>query len=262
MFSYFWGTSTKSEEQQTEETSTLESEKPPTPEPKEIPTPEPEKNSETNFNIRQFSLDKMRQRGFVALVHGRRGSGKTTLNKDLMQKLNLDSGMIVNPTNEYSGDYVETEKLKVTGEITPEVLKDFVSKQQMACRTGDKEVKTLILDDCCNDTPQLFKNRDIKVLYMNGRFIRSNLIITQQHPTSLPANIRHNTCYFFIFKETCQSNRRKLYNYYGGVFPTFKMFNRALDRCTANYGCMVIDNTSLSNNLEDHVFYYKADYKC
>jgi hypothetical protein len=32
-----------------------------------------------------------------------------------------------------------------------------------------------------------------------------------------------------------------------------------MDSCTENFECLVIDNTSKSNRLEDQVFWYKAD---
>jgi hypothetical protein len=42
------------------------------------------------------------------------------------------------------------------------------------------------------------------------------------------------------------------------MFPTFESFCGVLDACTDNYECLVIDNATRSNNLEDLVFWYKA----
>jgi hypothetical protein len=36
------------------------------------------------------------------------------------------------------------------------------------------------------------------------------------------------------------------------------MFNQAMNSCTENYECLVLDNTSKSNRIEDCVFWYKA----
>lgn len=36
------------------------------------------------------------------------------------------------------------------------------------------------------------------------------------------------------------------------------MFNKVMDSCTENYECLVLDNTSKSNRIEDCVFWYKA----
>ena len=43
------------------------------------------------------------------------------------------------------------------------------------------------------------------------------------------------------------------------MFPNFDSFCQVMDQCTENYECLVIDNTSASNKIEDLVFWYKAD---
>jgi hypothetical protein len=36
------------------------------------------------------------------------------------------------------------------------------------------------------------------------------------------------------------------------------MFNKLMDKCTNDYGCLVIDNNCKSNRFEDQVYWYKA----
>ena len=36
------------------------------------------------------------------------------------------------------------------------------------------------------------------------------------------------------------------------------MFNQVMNACTENYECLVLDNTSKSNKIEDVVYWYKA----
>ena len=43
------------------------------------------------------------------------------------------------------------------------------------------------------------------------------------------------------------------------MFPSQDIFNSVLDACTENYQCLVINQRSHSNRIEDCVFYYKAD---
>ena len=54
------------------------------------------------------------------------------------------------------------------------------------------------------------------------------------------------------------NNRKRLYEHYAGMFPTFEMFCSTMDQCTNNYECLVIHNSSRSNKLEEQVFWYKA----
>jgi hypothetical protein len=43
------------------------------------------------------------------------------------------------------------------------------------------------------------------------------------------------------------------------MFPTFEAFCSVLDSCTENYECLVINNNSKSNRLQDQIFWYKAE---
>ena len=38
----------------------------------------------------------------------------------------------------------------------------------------------------------------------------------------------------------------------------FESFQQVMDQCTENYECLVIDNNSKSNKLQDQIFWYKA----
>ena len=76
----------------------------------------------------------------------------------------------------------------------------------------------------------------------------------------LTPDLRANVDYVFILRENVIQNREKLYKAFFGIFPTFDMFNQVMTACTENYECLVLDNTSKSNKIEDCVFWYKA--KC
>jgi hypothetical protein len=74
----------------------------------------------------------------------------------------------------------------------------------------------------------------------------------------LSPDLRANIDYVFILRENIIQNREKIYKNFFGIFPTFDMFNQVLTSCTENYECLVLDNTSKSNKIEDVVFWYKA----
>lgn len=79
-----------------------------------------------------------------------------------------------------------------------------------------------------------------------------------QYVFGLSPNLRSNIDYIFILRESSLANRKKLYEQFAGVFPNFQAFNDAMDVCTADFGCIVIDNTKQSNDIQDVVFWYKA----
>ena len=80
-----------------------------------------------------------------------------------------------------------------------------------------------------------------------------------QYLLGIPPNLRTNIDYIFILRENIINNRKKLYDHYAGMFPTFEMFSQVMDHCTENYECLVIHNNAKSNKLEDQVFWYKAE---
>ena len=116
----------------------------------------------------------------------------------------------------------------------------------------------IILDDCLYDQSWT-KDTNVRSLFMNGRHYKSMFIITMQYALGIPPNLRTNIDYVFILRENYVSNRKRLYEHYAGMFPTFDAFCQVMDQCTENFECLVINNNAKSNKLEDQVFWYKAD---
>ena len=94
---------------------------------------------------------------------------------------------------------------------------------------------------------------------MNGRHYKLMFVLTQQFPLGLQPLLRTNIDYVFILRENLVSNRRRIYENYAGMFPTFEVFCQVMDQCTENFECLVINNNAKSNRLEDQVFWYKAE---
>jgi hypothetical protein len=102
------------------------------------------------------------------------------------------------------------------------------------------------------------RDKNIRGIFMNGRHWKILFMITMQYCMDLPPSLRANIDYVFILRENIIQNREKLYKHFFGIFPTFDSFNDVMNQCTENYECLVLDNTSKSNKIEDVVFWYKA----
>lgn len=94
---------------------------------------------------------------------------------------------------------------------------------------------------------------------MNGRHWNIMFILIMQYALGVPPNLRCNIDWVFILRENIVSNRKRLYDHYAGMFPTFDMFCSTMDQCTNNYECLVIHNSSRSNKLDEQVYWYKAN---
>ena len=116
----------------------------------------------------------------------------------------------------------------------------------------------LILDDCMYDDSWTH-DKNIRYLFMNGRWLKVFFIITMQFPLGIPPALRTNVDYVFILREPYKNNRERLYTNYGSAFPSFEFFCQMMDQCTQNFECLVVNNNTQSNKLEDTIFWYKAD---
>ena len=86
------------------------------------------------------------------------------------------------------------------------------------------------------------------------------LVITMQYPWhSSKSPYKHRL--FFYLREPYISNRKRIYENYAGMFPTFESFCQVMDQCTENYECLVINNNAKSNKLNDQIFWYKAEHQ-
>ena len=74
----------------------------------------------------------------------------------------------------------------------------------------------------------------------------------------MPPDIRTQIDYVFCLRENIIANQKRLYENFFGCFQKFSHFQEAFISCTNNYECLVLDNNSKSNKIEDCVFYYKA----
>ena len=83
-------------------------------------------------------------------------------------------------------------------------------------------------------------------------------LLLWQYPLGVPPNLRTNIDYTFILREPYIANRKRIYENFAGMFPTFESFCQVMDQCTENYECLVVSNNAKSNKLEEQIFWYKA----
>jgi hypothetical protein len=211
------------------------------------------------FNIKEISHDK------VVVLIGKRDTGKSFLCKDLLfHHQDLPVGQVISGTEAANQFYSSiVPKIFIHGEYRSEIVSNFLKRQKLMIENINAGKKIdprafLILDDCLYDNSWV-KHKDVRSLFMNGRHYKILFIITMQFALGIPPNLRTNIDYVFILRENYVSNRKRLYEHYAGMFPTFEMFCQVMDQCTENYECLVINNNAKSNKLVDQVYWYKAE---
>ena len=210
-------------------------------------------------------------KGPVIVMIGRRDTGKSVLVKDLLYfHQDIPIGAVISGTEASNGFYSElVPKLFIHDEYNSIIIENILRRQKAVLKQMKKEKETfhkctidprtfVILDDCLYDD-KWTRDKLMRLLFMNGRHWKIMLIITMQYPLGIPPNLRTNIDYVFILRENIGGNRKRIYTNYASMFPTFEAFCSVLDSCTENYECLVINNNSKSNRLQDQIFWYKAE---
>lgn len=232
-----------------------------------------------NFQIKKFNIETIRDRCEIdsrkspmIVVIGKKDTGKSFLVKDILYHAQnaFPVGTVISGTevaNEFFQHMVPSKLIH--DKYKPDIVMNTI-KRQLSVKTARNQDKNksggnsnidprafLILDDCLYDSSWI-REESTRYVFMNGRHIDLMTIITMQYPLGITPNLRTNVDFIFILRETMINNRKRIYDNYAGMFPSFEMFCQFMDQCTENYECLVICNGVSSNKLEDQVFWYKA----
>jgi hypothetical protein len=223
------------------------------------------------FDMKNISFKPNENKGPVVVLIGRRDTGKSFLVRDLLYyHQEIPIGTVISGTEEGNGFYGKlVPKLFIHNEYNTAIIENILKRQRTVLKQIKKEMETykrstidprafVILDDCLYDATWT-RDKMMRLLFMNGRHWKVMLVITMQYPLGVPPTLRTNIDYVFILREPYIANRKRIYENYAGMFPTFESFSQVMDQCTENYECLVINNNSKSNRLHDQVFWYKAD---
>jgi hypothetical protein len=233
-----------------------------------------------NFQLRKFNMEMITARCDIdsrkspmMVVIGKKDTGKSFLVRDILHTTHrhFPVGTVISATeaaNEFFQNMVPSKFIH--DKYRPEIVQNVIKRQATikAKRNEDKKNRGgsssidprafLILDDCLYDAKSWINEESTRFVFMNGRHIDLMTIITMQYPLGITPNLRTNVDFVFILRENILGNRRRIYENYAGMFPTFEMFCSFMDQCTEDYECLVICNNVSSNRLEDQVFWYKA----
>ena len=222
------------------------------------------------FDMKNISFKPDESKGPVIVLIGRRDTGKSFLVRDLLYyQQSIPIGTVISGTEEGNGFYsTHVPKMFIHGEYNTAIIENVLKRQRQVLKQIKKEEESrrrstidprtfLILDDCLYDS-SWSRDKMMRLLFMNGRHWKIMLVITMQYPLGIPPNLRTNIDYVFILREPYITNRKRIYENYAGMFPTFESFCQVMDQCTENYECLVINNNAKSNKLQDQIFWYKA----
>lgn len=221
------------------------------------------------LEISKFNPTSIKSDSVVVLC-GRRGSGKSTALRDILSHhTTIPCGVVISPTeqaNQFFQKFIPN--FLIYDDYTPEIIKKFLDRQIKITKQRNDEIKKygtsnidprafLVLDDCMYEKAWQ-SDKNIRCIFMNGRHYHIFFIITMQYCLGIAPILRANMDYVFIFNNNTIKEREKLYNHYAGFFNDFHTFCKVMDSCTTDYSCLVVNNKTQTNKLEDQVKWYRA----
>ena len=223
------------------------------------------------FDMKSITFKPDQNTGPVIVMIGRRDTGKSFLVRDLLYyHQDIPIGTVISGTEAGNGFYSHhVPKLFIHDEYNQAIVENILKRQKTVLKQIKKEMESykktnidprafVILDDCLFDD-KWTRDKMMRLLFMNGRHWKIMLIITMQYPLGIPPILRTNIDYVFILREPYIANRRRIYENYAGMFPTYESFCQVMDQCTENYECLVINNNVKSNKLQEQIYWYKAE---
>lgn len=221
------------------------------------------------LRLKRFDIGKMVDHCTIAMI-AKRASGKSWLTREILyQKRHIPTALIISPTeklNCFYGDHIPDSYIynKFSTDILSRVysrqgkINDENKKRKIDGKKLKDDRLMLVMDDCMSSKGGWIKDENILELFFNGRHHHMSFILTMQYAVGIPPELRSNFDYIFLLGEDFISNRKRLYEHYAGMFPSFDIFQQVFSTVTEDYGCMVINNRVHSKNITDKVFWYKA----
>lgn len=223
----------------------------------------------SKLKIKKFDIKSMAEHATIAMI-AKRASGKSYLTKEILfHKRHLPTTIVISKTeklNKFYGDFIPD--IYIYNDYTNTILRKIYDRQSRLSednnnrKTNGKKLKDdrlmLIMDDCMSSKGSWVKEQEILELFFNGRHHHISFILTMQFALGIPPEMRSNFDYIFLLAEDFITNRKRLYEHYAGMFPSFDVFQQVFAEITQDYGTMVINNRVHSTDITEKVFWYKA----
>lgn len=206
----------------------------------------------------------------VIVILGKRGTGKSFLVHDLMSyQRDIPVGTVISGTEEGNGFYAKlVPSAFIHTEYNSSIIENLVKRQKKALKKRNLEIEQyghsdfdtrtfLIMEDCLYDN-NWARDKWIRYLFLNGRHLDIMFVLPLQYNMGILPILRSNIDYSFLLRDCTTGGRKRLYENYAPVFPTFESFCQIMDKCTEHYEHLVVDNRSQSNKLHECVYWYKA----
>lgn len=223
-----------------------------------------------HVNLKKFDLRKATQIAFNCVVIGKKNTGKSVLISEILYyltKQKVPRACVFSATEESNRFFCkhipdtfifDDSEVENRLEMIVQDQKNLLMKKELGQISADTDLRIVIVLDDIGYNRGALKSKIVKFIFMNGRHYDITLILALQHVMQLTPDLRANCDYVICLKESNQRVLKNLYDNFFGIFDKQSHFKNAFAACTQNYGCMVLNNTIQTGNVNDVVNWYKA----
>lgn len=227
-----------------------------------------DQNNDEKIYVKKLEVSELSPRdisdpngGGIYLVIGPSGSGKTNIIKSLIRaKSNfIPFTVVFSESEEYNNTYKKiVPDLFIHDKITDESIKALETRQLISLHQKiNNPYITVVVDDCMNRKKNMTDDSCIK-LFKTGRHQKVYMIVAMQHVTDIHQNLKNQCAGVFLLKNENEDTRKKLYESFGGIFTSRKMFDSAMSALTTDYSALFINCRSASDNWLDKIRWFKS----
>jgi hypothetical protein len=208
------------------------------------------------FILKNFDISKINEKS-VIIILGRCNSGKNTICTNIIDQHEESRISVITHKNKSRYENYTPSEFIYNANNCDSVINKLTDI--METHKSNKSSEILIFDPLIHNKNNFFNENVVMELFCNKRFHDLLTIFNLHCHLIVPVELRRHVDYIFILKEDFVSFRKLIYEKYARMLPTFKDFCDIMDKYTKNFGCIVINNTTQNNKVEDMIFWYNAN---
>jgi len=209
-----------------------------------------------------FDLSFLRPHPKIAIIGKAIGSDSQLMHKIVSHLTNtLRAGLIISPKNKLTKFYDDiVNPIFIHEEYQEKIISKLLYRQKLIIEKNKNEPQLdprayLVMDDCVSNI-LITKDPYIRTIFLEGKCYSLSFVLSMQYPISIPPQLREQFDYIFLLGEETYTNKKRVYEYYAGMFESFNKFDEVFSQITTNNRCMVIDNKIRLSDLNKKIFWF------
>lgn len=138
---------------------------------------------------------------------------------------------------------------------------DYHKRQKICMQYIPENPWNLRVEDDCSSDTKIFNKETYHDVFKNDRHRKSVFFLSLQYAMDIKPVIRTCLDGTFIMRETGPKARKTLLENYVPILKSMHEFDAVMDAICTDFTSLFINNKTQSSNIEEILYYYKADKK-